>query len=295
MSFPTFQPISGLATPFAIGLQRLDPRSICQVDEKFPDYLAQKLELWRDIPNEIFLAQKDTLQAQNQVLELILDNLSAMQGDKAAQRGRTISLCSGEYELRHEDFHEQPLMLASLLVQDDLILMRKRENGWVLAAASLCFPSHWRLDEKFGRPMGEIHAPIPDLNARIGARIDRIFDNLRPELPVWRENWSLDSDPGLRQAVRNELRHHKHDKAEPSLDTLFLRAEYQTLRKLPVSGDILFTVKILIEPLRRFISGPQGAERLETLKDQMAAMSPQERNYKNFDAVWQLFENAAPA
>ena len=46
-----------------------------------------------------------------------------------------------------------PLHAASLLVQEDLILMRRGETGWRLAAGSLCFPSSWLLTEKFGKPM----------------------------------------------------------------------------------------------------------------------------------------------
>ncbi|TIU52784.1 MAG: DUF3445 domain-containing protein, partial [Mesorhizobium sp.] len=54
-----------------------------------------------------------------------------------------------------------PLVQASLLVQEDLILMRRDESGWRLAAGSLCFPSSWSLLEKFGKPLQQIHAPVP--------------------------------------------------------------------------------------------------------------------------------------
>ncbi|TIL96884.1 MAG: DUF3445 domain-containing protein, partial [Mesorhizobium sp.] len=36
---------------------------------------------------------------------------------------------------------EAPLARASLLVQEDLILMRRGDSGWRLVAGSLCFPS----------------------------------------------------------------------------------------------------------------------------------------------------------
>ena len=44
--------------------------------------------------------------------------------------------------------------------------MRRGEDGWRLAAGSLCFPSSWSLDEKFGRPLQEIHAPVPGFGPR---------------------------------------------------------------------------------------------------------------------------------
>jgi hypothetical protein len=55
-----------------------------------------------------------------------------------------------------------PLKAAALLVQEDLILMRKGEDGWRLAAGSLCFPSSWTLTEKFGRPCRKSIGLFPD-------------------------------------------------------------------------------------------------------------------------------------
>jgi hypothetical protein len=59
-----------------------------------------------------------------------------------------------------------PLHQAALSVQEDLVLMRKGEAGWRLAAASVCFPSSWNLREKFRRPMHEIHGPVPGFAER---------------------------------------------------------------------------------------------------------------------------------
>lgn len=74
-----------------------------------------------------------------------------------------------------------PLLAASLLVQEDLALMRRGEDGWRLAAASLCFPSPWSLAGKFGRPVDEIHGPVPGFGpgSRPAGPIARMFDNLR--------------------------------------------------------------------------------------------------------------------
>ena len=60
------------------------------------------------------------------------------------------------------------------------MLMRRGEDGWRLAAASLCFPSSWSLEEKFGRPLQDIHTPVPGFGrgTRTADIIHRIFDNL---------------------------------------------------------------------------------------------------------------------
>ena len=41
------------------------------------------------------------------------------------------------------------------------------EGRHQLEAASLCFPSHWRLSEKLGRTVGAIHGPVPHYVAQL--------------------------------------------------------------------------------------------------------------------------------
>jgi hypothetical protein len=49
-----------------------------------------------------------------------------------------------------------PLDLAGRVVPDDLCLVQADADGVPrLVAASLCFPSRWRLGEKLGRPLEE--------------------------------------------------------------------------------------------------------------------------------------------
>ena len=182
--------------------------------------------------------------AQQEVLELIAGHLQRY--FPSARRG-----CLSRRAA-------QPLLgAASLLVQEDLVLMRRGEDGWRLAAASLCFPSSWSLEEKFGRPLQDIHTPVPGFGrgTRTADIIHRIFDNLAVEQPVERLNWSLQAGADLYQPLSNVAR---IDRAQarpsrfPEADVAanaFIRVERQTLRKLPVSGDILFTIRIYLDPM----------------------------------------------
>ena len=72
-------------------------------------------------------------------------------------------------------------MLADLarLAQEDFCLLQKQADGqYALTAAILCFPAHWRLGEKLGRPLREIHAPVPGFAARLAGPVDRFLANL---------------------------------------------------------------------------------------------------------------------
>jgi hypothetical protein len=127
-----------------------------------------------------------------------------------------------------------PLHQAALRVQEDLVLMRKGEAGWRLAAASVCFPSSWNLREKFRRPMHEIHAPVPGFaeGTRNAGLIERMFDNLRVDMPVVRWNWSVYGDPELFHPNTHETGEGRFGPG-PVARNVYLRLERQTLRKLP--------------------------------------------------------------
>ncbi len=157
-----------------------------------------------------------------------------------------------------------PLKAASLLVQEDLILMRRGDNGWRLAAGSLCFPSSWTLTEKFGRPLQEIHRPVPGFgpDTRNNELINRMFDRLHQ--PVLRFNWSIQAGDALYHPLSHEGRVERAE-TRPSRfgdadlnAAAFIRVERQTLRKLPAKRRYPLHDPHLSRPARldRAPSGP---------------------------------------
>jgi dimethylamine monooxygenase subunit A len=166
-------------------------------------------------------------------------------------------------------------------VQEDLVIMQKLNEDWCLTAASLCFPSAWNLHEKFMRPMQDIHGPVPGFGpgTRNASLINRMFDNLRVEQPVIRWNWSLYGDNKLyHPASDNQM---KNRFGEGKIDgRVFMRLERQTLRKLPKTGAILFTIRIYIDPLEVLTTHADGKALAQAIADQLEALTPEEIGYK---------------
>ena len=53
---------------------------------------------------------------------------------------------------------EDPMQLAARMVQDDLAIMFEREDGqYYLLAGAILLAGFWRLEDKFGMPLSEIH------------------------------------------------------------------------------------------------------------------------------------------
>ena len=164
-----------------------------------------------------------------------------------------------------------PLDAAGRLVQEDLCLMVLRDGAPHLDAASLCFPSYWRLADKLGRPLADVHGPVAHYADELAAKVDTFLQRLRPERPVWRRNWSVHDDPSYFLPDPTPAA-----EVDPPAG-LWLRSERQTLRRLVSADVVLFTIRTQQVPLAALDDRPDVAHRLA---DAIAAWSPDLRAYK---------------
>lgn len=147
------------------------------------------------------------------------------------------------------------------LAQEDFCLLQQGENGqYALTAALLCFPAHWKLAEKLGRPLREIHGPVPGFAERLAGPADRVLASLAVERPVWRANWSVVEEPTL---FHPHARVPRHDLTpEDAGEKMWLRVERQTLRRLPETRAVVFTIRTLVRPLAELAADPAVARAL---------------------------------
>jgi hypothetical protein len=164
-----------------------------------------------------------------------------------------------------------PLDAAGRLVQEDLCLLVERDGAPHLDAASLCFPSYWRLRDKLGRPLAEVHDPVAHYAEELAAKVDRFITRLPADRPVGRRNWSIHDDPTYwLPAATPEHR------VDPP-DGLWLRSERQTLRRLSTPGTVLFTIRTQQVPVAVLAQRPDLARRMATA---ISAWSPALVAYK---------------
>jgi hypothetical protein len=238
-------PWLGMAT------RHLEPDGWLVADEDRERDLVRKAVLLGERHAEVF-AVLDTpavAAASVEVLELIL-----------AATGQ---------EVVPSDLH--PLDAAGRLVQEDLCLLVLRDGAPHLDAASLCFPSYWRLSEKLGRPLAEVHAPVAHYAEELAAKVDTFLQRLRPERAVWRRNWSIHDDPSYFLPDPT---------AALTVDPpggLWLRSERQTLRRLSSAEVVLFTIRTQQVPLAVVAERPDLARHMAAA---IGAWSPSMVAYK---------------
>jgi hypothetical protein len=237
---PTSMPFDGRPHRLTLGLRRLDLAYWLEVDEHRDAELAEKARLLRERPEDVVAHVPGGLAGAAECLTLVQQWLEEHRPDLP----------------RTADPRLHPVDAAGRLVQEDLCVLVRQQAGWVLAAASVCFPSRWLLAQKIGRPMDAIHAPVPHYD-QIADAVDAATDRLTPARPMWRLNWTLLSDPALFQ-----LPERRGPQPYPGLDGMVLRVERQTLRRLPRSDAVLFTIRTHRTPLGAALRAPGAAEAL---------------------------------
>jgi hypothetical protein len=228
----------------SMGLSRCGPEGWLWPDDLRDAELAEKDRLLAERHDEVFAARPGTDAAGAETLDLV-------QGWLAEHRPELPGPAVPD--------GVHPLEAAARLVQEDLCLMVERDGASHLDAACLCFPSHWRLSDKLGRPAAEVHGPVPRYDTELSDRVDRYLTRLRPDVIGVRRNWTVHDSPALFAPERpapGALT------AEEVADRLWLRSERQTLRRLPRSDAVLFTIRVQQAPFGVLAERPAVAAAL---------------------------------
>jgi hypothetical protein len=272
---PKYTPYRG-GTSFAIGLSALDPKRWIEPDAHLVAFLAEKERLRATEFDTVFRAVPGSEPGQSECLDLLLAHLLDDHGGTYARSGDRVDFAGLSVDLSAD---APPLIKAGSLVQDDLVILSKRPEGWTVVAGYVAFPSSWSLPEKAGHPMEVVHAHVPGFEGgtRNATMINRIFDNLQPDLPAVRLNWSIYPEGDLFWPPERGAR---HGDRPFTAATNFIRVERQVLRRLPKTGDIVFSIRIYSDPIASLLALGDGTAAVRSLIERLEAFTPAQLAYK---------------
>ncbi len=237
-----------------MGLHRLAESAWLEVDERRDRVLRQKAHLL-DAERDTVLATLPTGDEPSRVvLAEVLGHLATHHDLLDATGPRITDRTTGaviDVERHH------PIEAASRLTQEDLCVLTRDDGAWRLVAACVCFPSRWSLREKLGASLTEIHGPVPGFDRTLADPAATFFDRLTVARPVWRRNWTL-LDTAELHLPSPAARHHPFDAVGDLGSRLWFRVERQTLRRLPGTGAIVFTIGTSVRPLGDLVRGTPG-------------------------------------
>lgn len=277
---PKYTPYTG-GSAFVIGLSAIDPKRWLEPDDDLAAFLAEKERLLATKYDAVFQQVEGSEAGQRECLDMVAAHLledhpalCRRTGDRLEIAGRSIDLASDA----------PPLVTAGSLIQDDLVILSRKDDGWHVVAGFVAFPSAWSLREKIGHPMEVVHAHVPGFSGgtRNASMINRIFDNLQPDLPAMRMNWSIYPQGELFwPPERNDAANRRPFDAANN----FVRVERQVLRRLPRTGDIVFSIRIYSDPIGSLANLPEGGvEVIGGLIRRLDEFTPEQLTYKGMVA-----------
>ena len=237
MIFQTTLPYDVFAQRPLPGIAPIGDEAWLQVDEAYAQQMTRRLDLITHEPEAVIATDAPDAAALDEMLDEVFAHLPhGFRRDDAqvtCPDGRVVPLD------RNRPFHT-----LGQIVQEDICLLEKRGEEHVLTGAVLCFPASWRLSEKIGHPLTRIHVPVPDYDANLARRVQRLFDGVQPGRAIWRFNALWYDDAELHQPrSASTPREIRDQNAAP-----FLRSERQVIWRLPKSGAVLFTIHTYVIP-----------------------------------------------
>lgn len=204
-----------------------------RVDEAYAGQMARRLQLLRDAPERVLYQEEAAMPAAQELMDAVLAELPGLGFTRAGSvvtcpDGRLVDVSSAA----------EPMRLLGQLVQNDFVVMEERGDEHVLSAGVLCFPASWRLSEKAGNPLTDIHVPVDEYTPELARRVQRLFDGIQVGRPLWRFNQLWYDDPELFQP-RSASEPRRVDAQEGGP---YYRTERQTLLRLPVSRAVVFAI-----------------------------------------------------
>jgi hypothetical protein len=264
----------------AMGLIALPETEMIELDDRYADEMAQRRVLLTEQHHEVFHAVAGSEAARQAVLDRLAEYLpERFPAWVAREDSRLHNRLTGEtWDLAA--LTADPLVVAAQLVQEDLCIVEPDADGAVLLTAGVvCFPSRWRLAEKIGRPLPDVHERVPFYGDKLARPVDRFMAMIKPGKLAMRLNWSMMDDPALFQ-LGGKFRDGTNAAItqDNAGDRLFVRVERQTLSRLPYSAAVLFTIRVHVYPLGRIVAQADIAARLA---DAVRALPPETSYYKS--------------
>lgn len=213
------------------GVLPLNMAEWLQVDDAYTGQMALRDELIAARPTDVVAALPMAKEALAELCDLVLRSLPSEFGRDGHRIRRPDGVAL--------DFDpDQPLHSLGRVVQEDLCLMQEDKRGeHLLSAAVLCFPAGWTLSEKIGKPLMRIHDPVAKYTDDVGRRVQRLFDAIRPETPLWRANAHYSRAP-----LFNPLSESAPKDLADQGEMPFIRSERQCLIRLPQTRAVVFSI-----------------------------------------------------
>lgn len=249
-----------------MGLRSVSPADWIELDNHYPRFHADKAARLATRADRCVRAAPEAYPAACELLSELAVYLPARYPSVFSRNttptGDTITnLWSDETfpislsQIQASEF--DPMTISARLIQDDIALMIERPSGeYHFLAGAIILPGFWRLEDKFGMSLSEIHTSgeVPQFQTKLEKGMMNFFRRLKPEEVVGRSNYFFQVDDNLAWSTsigsEDGLPEGWSGAGVNSVaERVWFRSERQTLRRLPRTGAVVFTIRTYFHPV----------------------------------------------
>lgn len=258
---PLYRPYRSGSAEFQLGLRPFKPPQWLHRDALSAPVMREKRQRMRESRPLYYKALPHSIPAQQELHRRVIDNLTNHWPSEFQRTGSALKSSSDGMTFDVESPLE-PLLQLSDIIEEDFMLLQDVDGKLIITAACNPYSSSGRLVASVGRGMSWAHEPVPDLNKRLGLRIDRMLGTVHPDTPCERFNWMLTPiaslffhhDPHAHAArVLHDVVPQLRAAPERAGDILWIRVERQTLVRLPDTNAVAFSIHTYSDPLSSIV------------------------------------------
>jgi hypothetical protein len=242
-----------------MGLRTIHPHEWIELDNQYPKFHADKAHRIQERGQRCVHTHHDAFAGAVELLEELSHYLPARY--PTLFRRTTVgidNLWSGEsFNIVERPLREDPMAICSRLVQDDLALMVEQPDGqYRLLAGAILLAGFWRLTDKFGMTLCDIHTSgdVPHFREKLEGGMVKFFQRLKCDTFYSRNNYFLQVDDSLpwSHSIGQEddpIVSWSTAEKDRAIEHHWFRSERQSLRRLPKTGVVCFTIRTYFLPV----------------------------------------------
>ncbi|CAK9438516.1 uncharacterized protein LODBEIA_P27400 [Lodderomyces beijingensis] len=256
-----------------MGIRNMDWDSWIELDNEWQYYHDLKLQRLQEKGEKVHATSSKAVDASWEVLYELCAYLphrypSLFSYDDNSQVLKI--LATGEtFDLKDKK-NLDPIVTAAKCIQDDIAIMVEDENGdYSLESGCVALAGFWRITDKYQRTLDEIHlsGDVPQYATKLGPAMRKFFRRLTVNNPVVRNNYFIQTDNNLdwSTSIGPETKQEVGWYTAPAatdVNDLYFRSERQSLRRLPISGALVFTIRTYFMPITKLCQEPYVPRRL---------------------------------
>lgn len=271
-------------TPFddqpRVGLKNLELTNWIEIDENWERHVRMKKDIVQSNRDLVLRVLPGAEEACLELRDVLALHLATTFPRKFSLQDRKLLTPLG-LSYAPPAQAEEALEQISEWTQEDWAIMSAKPPVR-LDAGLICFPSRWSLAEKIGLDSDGIHGPVPRY-ASIAKPTQSFLERISTDKPMWRMNWTIHDSDRLFCPTPHPPAEGLTE--ENVLEKTWLRIERQTLRRLPQTGAVVFSIRTYLHLMSDVVSTD---ERREQAKESIMALSPESAAYKGMRNFYQL-------